>query len=407
MSPVRTATPDWVPQGIALLLIAVIGTLPFWLTELDIQAAALFHHRQADDPWPGAQEPLWSFLYLASPMLAGFIMLGGLFIVAAGRLWQPFRRLRCYAVLLVAATLLGPALIVNGVFKDNWGRPRPHEIQQFGGTRQYIPPLAIAERGQGKSFPCGHSSVGFMLGVFFMIWRRRRPRLAWIALAGSVVLGTLLGIGRMVAGDHFLSDVIWSAVIAYGVAWILYYFVLRIPRREAIDAAAAPAPLTRLRRPKLTMAAYAVAAVLLVGSVLIATPLKTVQILMVRPGDFEPAPRVLRLVADQADVIVFSAGAGDLRAKIRLEARGFGLPWSRVEQTLTSDHQVLTYRVSHDGLFTEKDTLVALGVVAGEWERVEIQIAVGDIRVHPETGDLPPITLQTDDGQVIQDASSS
>ena len=55
MSSTRTATPDWAPQGIALLLIAVIGTLPFWLTDLDIQTAALFHHPQADDPWPGAQ----------------------------------------------------------------------------------------------------------------------------------------------------------------------------------------------------------------------------------------------------------------------------------------------------------------------------------------------------------------
>jgi membrane-associated PAP2 superfamily phosphatase len=47
-----------------------------------------------------------------------------------------------------------------------------------------------------------------------------------------VTLGTLLGIGRMAAGAHFLSDAVWSALIVYIVAHGLYYYVLRIPARE-------------------------------------------------------------------------------------------------------------------------------------------------------------------------------
>lgn len=399
----RTTAPprDWVPQGAALVLVALAGTLPFWLSDLDIRVAAIFYHPGADDPWHDAQAPLWSFLYVASPLLTGFVMLGALLVLAASGIWHAFRRLRCYAILLIAATVLGPGLIVNGLFKDNWGRPRPHQVEQLGGTSPYVPPLALSQRGKGKSFPCGHSSVGYMLGVFFLIWRRRRPALARAALAGSLVLGTLLGVGRMAAGDHFLSDVIWSWVIAYGVVWALYHFVLRIPRREAAWAAAPPSPMPALRRPRATAAAYAAVAALMVGGVLLATPLKNVQTMLVRPGELDPPPRVLRLVADQAYVILFWPEGEHRTAQVRLEARGFGLPWSKVEPELTKDHQVLTYRVSHRGLFTEKDTKVVMGIVASEWDRVEVRIDAGDIRVHPSQQPLPEIDLKTADGEVI------
>jgi lipid A 4'-phosphatase len=403
----RTASPrrDRQSQGLVLGLVALIGTVPFWLTDLDIRTAALFYQPDADDHWQGAQAPLWSFLYMAAPLLVAFVMLGGLFLVAAGAIRRSFRQLRCYAVLLIAATLLGPGLLVNVILKDNWGRPRPHQIEQLGGTSAYLPPLALSRHGEGKSFPSGHSSVGFMLGGFFMIWLRRRPLLAWVALSGALILGTLLGIGRMAAGDHFLSDIIWSGVIAYGVVWVLYYFVLDIPKREAAAASVPLSPFTAPRRPKLTAAAYGGAAVLMVAGVSLATPLKNVQTLLVRPGDFDPPPRVLRLIADQAEVFLFAAAVDDLTVKVRLQARGFGLPWSRVAPELTSDHQVLTYRVTHEGHFTEKDTRVAVGVVPGEWDRVEIRIDSGDIRVYSSPGELPEIDLHTGDGEVIQDNS--
>jgi lipid A 4'-phosphatase len=389
-------------QGIALGLVALIGTLPFWLTDLDIQTAALFHQPGADEPWHHAQAPIWSFLYMAPPLLAAFILLGSLLLLAAGMVRPSFRRLRLHATFLIAATVLGPALIVNGVFKDHWGRPRPHHIHELGGTQDYVPPLAFSAHGNGKSFPCGHSSVGFMLGAFFMIWLRRRRILAWSALTGSLVFGTLLGIGRMASGDHFLSDVVWSWVIAYGAAWVLYYFVLDIPRHEAAE----PLPdLVQTRRPALTVAAFMVAAALTVGGVLLATPLKNVQTLLIRPGDFHPAPKVLRLVADQADMILFPTGLENLTVKVRLETRGFGLPWSRVEPELTGGNQVLTYRISHEGHFTEKDTRVAVGVVPGKWDRIEVRIEAGNIRVYPSTGTLPEIDLQTGDGEIIRNDS--
>ncbi|NCA70372.1 MAG: phosphatase PAP2 family protein, partial [Sphingobacteriia bacterium] len=246
-----------------------------------------------------------------------------------------------------------------------------------------------------------HSSVGYMLGVFFMIWLRRRPLLAWTALAGALVLGTLLGIGRMAAGDHFLSDVIWSAVIVHAIALGLYYFVLRIPQREALAASQPASPPAPLAYPRLTAAGYGGLAALLVAGVLLATPLKTVQFLLVRPHEQDAPPRTLRLVADEANVILFWTSGADRRAQVRLEARGFGLPWSRVESELTQDREHLTYRLTHRGIFTEKDTKLVVGIVAAEWDRIEVRLDSGDIQIQSAAPPLPALDPMTADGRVV------
>ena len=41
--------------------------------------------------------------------------------------------------------------------------------------------------------------------------------------ASPWVTAGLLGVGRMAAGAHFLSDILWSALLAAGVSHILYY----------------------------------------------------------------------------------------------------------------------------------------------------------------------------------------
>jgi membrane-associated PAP2 superfamily phosphatase len=36
-----------------------------------------------------------------------------------------------------------------------------------------------------------------------------------------LLAGSLIGMARMAMGDHFASDVIWSAVMVYSCAWQL------------------------------------------------------------------------------------------------------------------------------------------------------------------------------------------
>lgn len=378
--PAPSRRPEWQTPVLVLGILALAGTLPFWVTDLDLQVAALFHHPEADDPWPEGRLPLWSFLYRAAPVVTGLVLVGGVLVLGAAAIWDRARPLRLYAVLVLATVLTGPGLLVNAVFKDHWGRPRPHQVEALGGTKVHVPPLLPTASGGSKSFPCGHSSVGFSLGVFYLIWRRRRPRLAWAALLGSLALGTLLGIGRMAAGDHFLSDVIWSWVIAYGVALALYYGLFRVPEREAQAPARIPRPTAPTRRHLLAVSGYGLLALVLITGVLLATPVDEGAREIIQGGEFQPEPRVLRIEADHLDLVLHPSSGPEL-GQIRLQARGFGLPNARVAQELIVRDGIATYRIAHQGLFTERDTRLMVGLAPGHWERIQVRVGSGDIRV--------------------------
>lgn len=403
MQRISVTRPSWVTQLAAVALLAVVGTLPFWLSDLDIQAAALFYHPEAADPWPESRKPLWLFFYQAAPLLIGLVTICSLAVLGAGSLWPRFRRVRIHAVFVLTTTVLGPGLIVNAVLKDHWGRPRPHQTVELGGTQQYLPPLRVGESGQGKSFPSGHSSAGFMLGAFFLIWLRRRPILAYLALLGSIALGALLGIGRMAAGDHFLSDVIWSAVIVYALALLLYYGILRVPRREAALEHSPPIEPRPIRHPVALAAGYAAAAGILIFGMLLATPVHQSLSLDIVQAKYHPPPRTLRLVADRAQITIAWHRYPDKSALILLKGRGFGLPGTRVVHRLEAGDGVLSFSLSHQGIFTEKDTSLVVGVTLGDWDRLEVHTTSGDIRVYPEPRDAPEVVLETDGGRVLRD----
>ncbi len=382
----------------ALILLALLGTLPFWFSDLDLRLAALFYHPGADDPWFESREPLWLFLYQIAPLLIGLLTLGSLAVIAAGSVWPAAQRRRRAAIFLLAVVLIGPGLMVNILLKDHMGRPRPHQTVELGGTQVYLPPLALGEAGKGKSFPCGHSSAGFVFGAFFLIWRHRRPRLAVLSLVASVALGLLLGISRMAAGDHFVSDVIWSAVIVGGVALLLAPMILR-------DDVAAPltasSPRPARRHPVALMLTYGLTAVLLVFGMLLATPMSENSTQLILSSSHPP--RTLRLIADDAQITLIWHDQPEPAAKIFLKARGFGLPGNRVLDHQAVEDGALTYRIVHQGLFSEKDTTLLVIASPSAWDRIDVETAAGDIRVDPLPSAAPTLVLKTGNGQIRRD----
>jgi len=126
-------------------------------------------------------------------------------------------------ILLVLA--LGPGLLVNAALKDHWGRARPSQVTEFGGTKEFTPaPLPAGECDRNCSFVAGHPAAGFALLAYAFLatgWRRR-----WIA-AGAIGFGSLLGVVRLAQGGHFLSDVVFSGLLVGGVAWLLAWLVLQ------------------------------------------------------------------------------------------------------------------------------------------------------------------------------------
>jgi membrane-associated PAP2 superfamily phosphatase len=118
--------------------------------------------------------------------------------------------------------------LVNVVYKEHWGRPRPEHVTAFGGDRPF---LRVLQPGSepGHSFPSGHAAAGFyLIGPAFLIYRRR-PRLAAALFVMGLMAGTTIGLGRIIQGRHFASDVLWSAGIVYFTALGLDYLRALFP----------------------------------------------------------------------------------------------------------------------------------------------------------------------------------
>lgn len=170
----------------------------------------------------------FDFIYLYG-VLPAQIVCGIAFISLVISPWveklKPFRKI----CLVLSLTLsIGAGLITHCILKECWGRPRPRQIVDFGGSqsfRAYYQPLFNKAPEPSKSFPSGHSTCGFyFFSLYFLAKRHRFSFLAKGFFIFSLVLGCMLSAARVVQGGHFISDVFIAAIIM----WLTAYFVDRL-----------------------------------------------------------------------------------------------------------------------------------------------------------------------------------
>jgi len=128
---------------------------------------------------------------------------------------------RFLPALIVALSLIaGPILAVNGGLKEHWGRARPRDVVQFGGTQQFTPAWVISDQcSHNCSFVTGHGAAAFAVTIGFFVSRRK----AW--LTGGLLFGGLIGLTRMMNGAHFLSDVTFSFFVVFISAAFVAFIV--------------------------------------------------------------------------------------------------------------------------------------------------------------------------------------
>lgn len=179
--------------------------------EFDLTIASLTWRE--DQAFEFAELEWVRFLYLVFSKIHFVYLLALIFLLITSFLkkaGQTNYQLRVHTAFLLFALFLGPGLVVNYVFKENWGRARPREVVEFGGVSQYTPPLEISKECEGNcSFVSGHASGAFFLLSLSWVYRQRR----WFWL--SVCLGCLVGLGRVLQGGHFVSDVVFAFWAVY------------------------------------------------------------------------------------------------------------------------------------------------------------------------------------------------
>lgn len=211
----------------------------FWLVvALLVIATGLLAHAGADQivsayfyrngGWPIGDQFPWHQLYKIERSPAVILAIIGLSAAIRGWIRPHLRHLVRPGIFLVLLLALGPGLLVNSVFKEHWGRPRPREIVQFNGNRQFLQPWQPGPDGQqGRSFPSGHASVAFYMTAPFFIYRRRKPRLAGAWLGGGLLFGVLMSYARIAQGGHFLTDTLWAWGMVHLMALVLAALLLQ------------------------------------------------------------------------------------------------------------------------------------------------------------------------------------
>ncbi len=336
------------------LLVAVIGSVVVlvavtWIIitlDLDRRIAARFY-----DPsrgWYLAARQPWSWLYHYGTIPGIVLALSAL----AGWFWSyssdRFRSLHRYFLVIVLTAVLGPGVIVNGILKNYWSRPRPREVQEFGGSWTYRHAHQPGIPGKGESFPCGHCSMGFLF-CSLLVFRKHRPWLAYSGAAVGISLGSLLSIARIVQGAHYLSDTLWSMGI-----------LLILPL--ALCIMICPKPETDTQRPKalsrhnkvLLWVAFAVCLILMTGSFLVHRPFYKDHVTRLK------IPQQVSRVLLQVNTEVQNSTVQFLNLDtphVVLTARGFAFIGAkhklRRDRELRDTKLVLNFQIEKSGYFSE------------------------------------------------------
>jgi lipid A 4'-phosphatase len=111
---------------------------------------------------------------------------------------------------LVLCLGIGPGLIANLVFKDQWGRARPKHVAEFGGTKRFTPaPMPSDECHRGCSFISGEAATTF---VAFYAAAAIVPQWAAALIVAGTLSGLAAGAMRIAQGAHFASDVVFAGL---------------------------------------------------------------------------------------------------------------------------------------------------------------------------------------------------
>ena len=99
-------------------------------------------------------------------------------LLAPGR--PPILPLR-QPLFLLTTLIMGPGVLVNTILKDNWGRPRPRYVEEFGGDLPHQPVWVISDHCERNcSFVSGEASAA--------MW----PYFGCVPLTGKLAQGDTL-----------------------------------------------------------------------------------------------------------------------------------------------------------------------------------------------------------------------
>ncbi|MEP3431437.1 MAG: phosphatase PAP2 family protein [Roseibium sp.] len=218
---------DWCrerPFVATVLYVAFVSLFFLIFPRVDIWVSGLFYS-ETDGFWaqhnPVLQKVRHLGPYLVRAIAVCSVAVLVLKLVLPGR--APVVPLR-QPLFLVSTLILGPGILVNAIFKNNWGRPRPRSVDEFGGDLPFQPVWKITEYcDRNCSFVSGEASASiWLVSIAFLVpasWRKA-------VLSFVLPLCLILSTNRVAFGGHFFSDTLisWGVtlLVVLSLYWLLY-----------------------------------------------------------------------------------------------------------------------------------------------------------------------------------------
>ncbi|MDD3234777.1 MAG: phosphatase PAP2 family protein [Candidatus Cloacimonetes bacterium] len=323
------------------LLILIIGTAVFRSGNLDLDIQSRYYSPVSG--WLFNSSSFAIFIYHYGNLPALLLSIGGLGMYILSFNKPRLTAYRKIGIYLVIVMVVGPGILVNSILKDNWGRPRPRDLTQFGGDYNYEAPLTFDPSSPGKSFPCGHATVGYYFFALAFVLRQRRRTLSKLVLLASLAWGTVIGWVRIGQGGHFASDVLWAGVLVYLSAYLLY-------RAMGLHHNVLYSPTSVQRKLKpIQKLLLAILGVLLIFGVMLATPYSTKREYFLSTELRNATQQSINLDLPQATL---KMNFGN-NSYFNYKANGFGFPGSKLKSDYKyTDNSFALKQLKH-GFFTE------------------------------------------------------
>jgi lipid A 4'-phosphatase len=221
-------------QALTLTAMAAVVFIVFGIWPgLDLWVSGLFFASKTG--FDGFASGTWNQLRLAIWRVSEILLALSILAYLAQRI-APFPLLRATRHLsgfAAALYLLGPGLLVDVLLKPLWGRARPAQVTDFGGSLAFTPPHVLSHQCTSNcSFVAGEMAGAVALAVvLFLVVDRMKGRITLsqqrIAQALILLVPLFVGVQRIAAGRHFLSDVLLSTIFVLLCAVLLKVLILQ------------------------------------------------------------------------------------------------------------------------------------------------------------------------------------
>jgi len=211
---------------IALSIGVVVGVVFGVWPRLDLAVSTPFYDPNVHDFPFNARSWSQDARNAARLLIALLIVPAG--VALLGKFLFPRRPMliKAEAVLFLIGTLaVGPGLLTNTLLKDHWGRARPIDVTEFGGTGRFT--AWWDPRGEcpnNCSFIAGEPA-----GAFWTLAPAALAPPQWrlLAYGAALAFGSAVGVLRITGGGHFFTDVVFAGVLMYLVIWSAYGLIYR------------------------------------------------------------------------------------------------------------------------------------------------------------------------------------